>query len=39
LSWLRTEPGLLEVNCMAEDALDRVHSLLSGEKSFVQPLA
>ncbi len=39
LSWLRTEPGLLEVNCMAEDTLHRVHSLLSGEKSFVQPSA
>ncbi len=39
LSWLRTEPGLLEVNCTADDALDRVHALLSGEKSFVQPFA
>jgi tRNA dimethylallyltransferase len=39
LTWLRTEPGLLEVNCMAEDTLHRVHSLLSGEKSFVQPSA
>ena len=39
LSWLRAEPGLLEVNCMAADALDRAHALLSAEKSFVQPLA
>ena len=39
LSWLRAEPGLLKVNCMADDALDHVHALLSGDKSFVQPLA